>query len=317
MAEEEKLEKVVEQNDGSAVIGELPTPPENENLDEEGDGEVSLSSADPEGGDHEGESEESKTERNRQRRHEAKQRRQEYIEGLKRELASRDRIINELNQRVSVVERRSSGSEMAQLDHYEREATNYYNHFKQVNAKAIEAADGAAANDAQEKMFAARQRLSQIANIRKAVSNQAQQPAPLDPRVISGAQDWASKNSWYDPNGDDEDSYVVRQLDNRLAQTGWNPSTPEYWEELTSRVNKFLPHRAKKGYNQGTSAGTRSERQVPVAGSGREASPGKGGTFTLSADRVKALKDADLWDDPKKRAEAIKRFQQFDKEQAA
>lgn len=317
MAEEEKLEKVVEQNDGSAVIGE-PTPPqENENLDGEEEAEVSLSSSDTDEGAHEGESEESKTERNRQRRHEAKQRRHEYIEGLKRELAARDRIINDLNQRVGVVERRSSGSEMAQLDHYEREATNYYNHFKQVNAKAIEAADGAAANDAQEKMFAARQRLSQIANIRKAVSNQAQQPAPLDPRVISGAQDWASKNSWYDPNGDDEDSYVVRQLDNRLAQTGWNPSTPEYWEELTARVNKFLPHRAKKGYNQGTSAGTRSERQVPVAGSGREASPGKGGTFTLSAERVKALKDADLWDDPKKRAEAIKRFQQFDKEQTA
>ena len=47
-----------------------------------------------------------------------------------------------------------------------------------------------------------------------------------------------------------------------------------------------------------------------VAGSGREAStPASAeGTYKLSADRVEALKMSGVWDDPKQRAEAVKRY---------
>jgi hypothetical protein len=49
-----------------------------------------------------------------------------------------------------------------------------------------------------------------------------------------------------------------------------------------------------------------------VTGSGRETSPTAGGrnTFTLSAEQVRAMKDAGFWDDPKKRASMIKRYAQ-------
>lgn len=269
-------------------------------------------------GEEEGHSEETpeeaeaRKERNRQRRAESKQRRKDYVESLKRELAARDRVINEMNQRLSTVERKSTGSEMAQLENAEKEAIQAYNYFKDINAKAIEQANGQVAIEAQEKMFQARQRIQQLQGIKQAMTKRQQAPQPLDPRLVNHAQEWMNKNSWYDPNGKDEDSAIALTIDNRLAQEGWDPTTPEYWKELESRVKRYLPHRAKSGYNKSNVG----NRPPPVAGSGREATSGKS-TYKISAERVQALKEAGLWDDPKQRAEAIKRFQQFDKENAA
>ncbi len=48
-----------------------------------------------------------------------------------------------------------------------------------------------------------------------------------------------------------------------------------------------------------------------MGSSGREASAAYGGTnrtFTLSAEQVRAMKDAGMWDNPEKRAKMIKRY---------
>lgn len=49
-----------------------------------------------------------------------------------------------------------------------------------------------------------------------------------------------------------------------------------------------------------------------VTSSGRESPASAGGrnTFTLSAEQVRAMKDAGFWDDPEKRARMIKRYAQ-------
>ena len=55
-----------------------------------------------------------------------------------------------------------------------------------------------------------------------------------------------------------------------------------------------------------------------VAGAGRESGGADSGkTYRLSSDRVQALKDAGIWDDPKQRAEAIRRFREYDKQHRA
>ena len=304
--------KVNEQQDGSVTIGDEP-PPQEEDSQEDARVVDHQEDEDHDEESDEGLSPEEKRERNRQRRAESKQRKKEYIDSLKRELSARDRIINEMNQRLSTVERKSTGSEMAQLDNAEREAVQAYNYFKNINAKAIEQANGQVANDAQEKMFQARQRAEQIRHIRNAYQNRQTAPQPLDPRLVNHAQGWMNENRWYDPQGRDEDSAIALTIDNRMAQEGWDPTTPEYWKELASRVKRYLPHRAKAGYNKGN-VGNRAA--PPVAGSGRETTSSKG-TYKLSAERVTALKEAGLWENPKQRAEAIKRFQQYDKEQQA
>jgi len=257
---------------------------------------------------------EARRERNRQRRKDNKTKRREYIENLHRELAARDSVINEMNQRLATVERKASGSEMAQLDNAEREAQEFYSRFKEIHAKAVEQADGKTASEATEQMLSARQRIDQIASIKKAMQQRQAAPTALDPRMVNHAKTWMSSHPWYDPSGKDEDSSLVLSIDNRLAQEGWNPTTQEYWDELETRVKKYLPHRVKQGYNQ-NNVSTRTQSRAPVAGSGRESTGNRAVGYRLSAERVQALKDAGMWDDPKQRAEAIKRYQAYDKQQ--
>lgn len=317
MAEENEDLVVTENADGTFVVGGDPVVDDHE---EHGGEDMRLSTTEDHGSEEEqghedetAEEAEARKERNRQRRRESKDRRREYVDSLKRELAARDSIINDLTNRVSVVERKSTGSEMAQLEAAEKEAATYYNHFKDLHAKAIQAADGTIASDAAEKMFVARQRLEQIGNIKKAFQGQKAQPPALDPRILNNAQEWMERNSWYDPQGGDADSSVVMTLDRQMAKEGWDPKTKEYWDELDSRAKKYLPHRTSSSYNKNT--GTKTPPRVPVAGSGKETSGARSGGYVISAARVQALKDAGSWDDPKKRAEGIRRYQEYDKQQ--
>ncbi len=154
----------------------------------------------------------------------------------------------------------------------------------------------------------ARQRFAELERIEKAYTAKADAPSPLDPRLKRYADDWVNKNKWYNPSGEDEDSSIMLTIDARMAKEGWDPNTESYWEELTRRGKKFLPHRF--------SAPKTTPRAV-VGGSGKEASGVGAGSvkgFKLSPDRVQAIKDAGMWNDPTKRAEMIKRFRQFDKE---
>ena len=321
MAETTEDLKVKEMEDGSLVVGDEPIVEDKPEVkDEVVEDERTNSSPDHE--DEQGHEEETaeeaeaRRERNRQRRAQNKASRKEYIESLKRELAARDEIINDLSTRVASVEQRSVGNQAAQIDQAMQEAERYYTHFKEVNRKAIELADGNAAVDAQEKMFAAQQRYQLLSNAKKQLSQQTQQPKPLDPRLRQNAQEWMERNPWYDPSGSDADSDLVLKIDNRLVQEGWNPSTKEYWEELDSRVKKYLPHKTVSSYNKPT-VNQQSRPKVPVAGSDQESnSSAAKGTYRLSPERVKALKEAGIYDDPVKRADAIRRFQQYDKDNA-
>jgi hypothetical protein len=120
------------------------------------------------------------------------------------------------------------------------------------------------------------------------------------------ASNWMAENAWYDPHGRDPDSKIALTIDNTLAEEGYNPQTEEYWDELTNRLQKYLPHR----YTNDTNAKTYSKPRSVVTGSGRENATSSGGknTFTLNPDQVRAMKDAGMWDDPEKRAKMIKRY---------
>lgn len=318
MANEVKDEDlpITEEADGSVVVGN-PEEPESDDKDEV-DEKLATHDDDEDGhADETGEDAEARRERNRKRRAENKERRKDYVESLKRELAARDSIINDLSTRVAHVERQGVGSQLASLDGAIKESADAYNYFKNINKQAIEQANGQVAVDAQEKMFAAQTRYQQLTAAKQNAIKQQNAPQPLDPMLKTHAESWMKKNDWYDPSGTDMDSRVVLTLDDQLAKEGWNPKTAEYWEELETRKNKYLPHRKNGGYNKPQASNSRP--RVPVAGgSGRETSNGGDkGSYRLSAERVNALKEAGLWDDPSKRADAVKRFKQYDADNSA
>lgn len=249
-------------------------------------------------------------ERRRKERHHKKQAQREREDTLRRELSARDSIINEMRAKLDVIERRNTGSEMAQLENSKKQATQAYNFFKDQIRVGTESGNGAAVADATEKMFQAQRRLDELNRFESAFKQRQQAPQALDPRLVNHAKDWMGKNRWYDPAGNDQDSRIALTLDQQLANEGWNPATPEYWQELDNRVKKYIPHRASSG-----KISNNKPRSV-VSGSGREggSSAGASQVYKLSGERVQALKDAGIWDDPKQRAEAIKRFRDYDKE---
>lgn len=250
-------------------------------------------------------------ERRRQERKHRKEAQREREDTLRRELAARDAVINELRSKVDVIERRNSGSEVAQIEAAKKQTAQAYNYFKDQIRVATEAGNGAAVAEATEKLIQAQRKFDEISNFEKAIKQRQSAPQPLDPRLANHAQEWMSKNKWYDPSAKDQDSEIAMRIDQRLAQEGWDPTTKEYWEELDSRVKKYLPHRANSAKMENT------RPRSTVAGSGRESSVAASSknSYKLSSERVQALKDAGLWDDPKARAEAIKRFRDYDKKQ--
>lgn len=287
--------------------------PENEEVEQSGESEQSESSEqsdDQELSDANDDAErEAIRERRRQERKHRKEAQREREDTLRRELASRDAVINELRQKVEVIERRNTGSELAQIENGKKQAAQAYNFFKDQIRVAGEAGNHAAVADATEKMIQARDKFNEFDRIEKTFKQRQSAPPPLDPRLANHAEKWMKDNSWYDPTGSDQDSEIAMRIDQRLAQEGWDPTTKEYWEELSARVKKYLPHRVNSGKIE------RNKPRSVVTGSDRESASSKGSaTYKLSADRVQALKDAGIWDDPKQRAEAIKRFRSYDKQ---
>lgn len=246
--------------------------------------------------------------RRRAERKAKKEAQREREDSLRRELAARDEIINELQSRVAIVERAHQGSEEAQLETAIKESADAYAYFKDQIAMAAQRGDGAGIADATEKMILAQRRYEDLNKVKNTyVESKVNKQQPLDPRLVNHAKSWMDKNKWYDPNGSDTDSRRALEIDRELAREGWNPTTPQYWEELDSRVKKALPHRSKQAYTG------KSSKSV-VTGSGRDSAPtGSKSGYKLSAERVAALKESGMWDDPKQREEAIKRFKEYDR----
>ena len=163
-----------------------------------------------------------------------------------------------------------------------------------------------------EQLTDAKQRLKQAEHYKKQQVEQAKAPRENVPNQINtevqaNATKWLKKNSWYDPQARDTDSRIAKVIDQELAADGWDPSDPEYWEELDSRLQNRLPHRY-------TSKGG-SVKRANSSTSGRTAATtsSKPGTITLSRDRVQAIKDAGAWDDVDKRNKMIRAYASYDR----
>jgi hypothetical protein len=258
-------------------------------------------------------------EQRRQERIDKKQRAKEREERMKRELESERSARRQLEERMSMIERRSTGAEIAQLDTALAQTRQAHAHFKEQIRLGQEQNNGAMIADATEKMMQAQQRFNQLTNVKQAYQQRQSAPAPLDPSLTRHANDFMAKHTWYRPDGNDNDSAITRTIDNNLAAEGFDPKTSEYWQELEARVKKYLPHRAGRATVSSTGGNGQGEQAKPksvVAGSGREgqSSVSPKGTFKLSPARVSAMKEAGVWDDPKKRDEAIRRYRDYDKE---
>jgi len=223
----------------------------------------------------------------------------------------------EFKRRLANVERETKNSQISRIDKNIEDSQVRLEYAKMKLKEAAENSDGDAMVDAQTMWREAENQLAQLQNMKHRASQEMQE-APRhelpDPTVQRNAAEWMKRNSWYNPEANDSDSRIAKKVDELLVTEGWNPSDPDYWDELDSRLQKSLPHR----YNQSSDDNpvVRKPRNV-VGSSGREASAAFGGNnrsqFMLSPERVKAMKEIGAWDNPERKKKMIAEFIKFDR----
>lgn len=258
---------------------------------------------------------EEKRKRNQEHRANQKRVRKEKEEQAKREIAMLRSANDDLNGRLSAIEQRSTGTEVAAVDARIKKAGEAYVWYKDQIAEQMRANNPEGVADAQDKMLQAMREHDHFSAIKTQVTqNQRRGNAPsVDPRLMALANKWMGDHAWYDPKSGDEDSMHVMVIDKSLINKGFDPATPQYWAEMDARIAKVLPHRAKTPYTPPNSGG-----RSPVAGGGTHGGGGSvaKGSFTLSAARVTAMKDAGVYDNPKERAAMIEQFKMYDAKHA-
>lgn len=289
------------------------SPPDDDRSDDDHPDDGHLDDDDRPDDGHQDDDRETIQERRRQERRARKERQRQQVSDLRSQLAIRDQMLAELNARISQVEDRSSTADLTRIDAGIQQAEQHYHFHKSELARATSEGDGQLAADATEKMLQAQVRHNQLKQLKQRMAPQPQ-AQPLDPRMVSAAKDWMERNRWYDPSGGDQDSQIVLAIDRQLAQERLDPTTDSYWDELSHRVEKYLPHRVKRGKIEIVEGGSRNPNPPPSRGASGPKS-GKKETYTLSRERVEAMKEAGIWDDPTARADMIRRYREMDRQE--
>jgi hypothetical protein len=233
----------------------------------------------------------------------------EYIKRTNEEKDQRlvllQRENEEFRKRLAEVEKKSQGFELARLDKAIEDEELRLKYFDAKRREAINNSNGDAYTQASNSYEEARRKYDAMRAIKNRAT-QAESEPQADPKMLRHAKSWMESNSWYDPNGSDEDSEIAKVIDAKLAKEGYDPSSADYWDELDARLQKRLPHR----YTQQQDEPKRRPRSF-VTGSGRESTGGRqGNTLVLEPEQVRAIKEAGFWDDPAMRAKMIKRYAQ-------
>ena len=253
-----------------------------------------------------------KTKKNRDSRVKRRQLQKVAKERSQQELAYLREQNAELMRRMAAVEGNTLTQNAAGVQQQLQQALAEARQAEQIMARAIEAGNGEDAATALRIRDEAKERAAQLSAYKdrfEAAAKEATTPR-ADPRVTNYAQQWLSANSWYDPQGRDEDSAITKAIDNALAREGWNPASEEYWHELTRRVANRI--------GDGDEAPARTaKRKAPPTGSGREyAPPSTKNEVVVTPERKQAMLDAGVWDDPVARKRYLKAYQEYDRNSA-
>jgi hypothetical protein len=256
-------------------------------------------------------------ERRRQEKLERKQRRDEAIKRDKLEMDFLRKRNDDLERRLSAQEQRAYTADLRGLDAEIARAQQEASMAEQVIAKAVAAGNGEDVAQALKYRDAAQIRAQQLAYQKQqyagSIQQQQQQAPAIDSLTMGHAQQFLADNSWYDPQGRDEDSAIVLAIDQALVRDGFNPKSAEYWAELRKRAARRLPDKFKAAPET-----SRSQRGGPAVGSGREHAPATTRREVyISPERKQALIDAGVWDDPVLRSKYVKRYAEYDRQNRA
>lgn len=317
----QKMEmQVDEEQDGSAVVSladeDKSLLPEFNEEDSQGKPESEYRADDDSGDDEVVDGErESLREARREERRLKKQIHREKTKESTHLISALKKRNDELAERLAIIEKKTSGAELARVDKAIEDAGVQVEYAKMKMQEAVSSSDGQALTRAQEMWFEAKRKMESLESVKNQATRQMSQPrqniSVPDPMVQKLASTWMERNTWYDPHGRNEESEIAMMIDKKLTAEGYDPSSEDYWDELDDRVAKFIPQKSNRGYNDSN----RKERpRSVVTSSGRESTgSARGNEFRLSPDRVAAMKEAGVWDNPELKQKTIRKYAEWDK----
>lgn len=268
------------------------------------------------------EEEDDKARKRRERQHRkekqrrARERNDTEIRFLRQQNETLERRIREIGAKVE-------RSEVGSIDQRISSAQAQLKVADQVLARAHEDGTGDDVVEATNIRDSLKDTLGKLTNAKAELQRQTSERPVVDSRLIYHARSWMEDNPWYDPEKGDKDSRVVALLDEQLGAAGFNPATPEYWEELTRRAKKKLPHRFTNGRDDADEEDDgeeRVERNPRKRGSGPRFSTGgrerplRKNEVYVDPERKQALIDAGVWDDKVLRNRYLKKYAEWDRE---
>ena len=320
--DKEEQDQNKDQEEELVVIEDPKDPDEGkEDLDEDHDDDSEDSSDEGKeesrlgASDEDEESDEEKKSRRREENKERKRRQKEARERNKREMDFLRTRNEELERRQSAVETRVGQTEVSNVDQKIAQINKNLKVADEVMQRAVEQQKGQDFVEAQKIRDDLRDDLNKL-NYYKGQLTDSHQRKPEatrqpDPELANHAKKWMDENTWWNPQGTDQDSLMVTAIDNALAQENYNPRTPEYWAELSRRVQKQLPQHFE---DTNTPAKKPSKRGGPKLSTGGQQRELKKNEIYISPERRNALEEAGVWDDPVLRQKYLKRYQSYDRE---
>jgi hypothetical protein len=321
MADEEKQDdlSVIEGQDGSATV-DLPEDMSDFASEIEEKAEESTSEDKNEASEEENHVEEDNGElrearRNRRRAKKDLIRKTNQEKDLR--LSQLQRENDDFRRRLNQLERNTKSEQVTRLEKTIDDANVRVQYAKMKLAEAAQNNDGQAMVEAQSLWQEAQEEVRNLTVLRNQADRELKQQVETNVpnvHVQRNAAEWIKRNSWYQVNGNDQDSRIAKKIDELMVAQGWDPADPDYWDELDNRLQLELPHRYNS--HNGDEKVIKKPRNT-VGSSGREASAAYGGSnrtqFVLSPDRVRAMKEAGAWDNPERKAKMIKQFMEYDR----
>jgi hypothetical protein len=194
-----------------------------------------------------------------------------------------------------------------------------------VYAKAITAGEGDDAAEAQRIRDGLKEQRDGLKAYKEQGAVQPVEEGP-DPELVENVRIWHERNKYFDFGRRDEDSAIVGAIDDMMVRDGWDPRTPEYYDELDNRVARRLPHLKQKArggngaddddLDDGDQRGGQRKPGGPKFRVGGRERPLKSNEVHISRERREAMEEAGVWEDPVLRKNYLKRYAEWDREHA-
>lgn len=282
----------------------------------------------------------------RQQRRNQKKRRAARVQSDRRELEFLRRRNDQVERQLSQVVLRQEKSEVSSIDQRIGQLEGQIREAESIHTSAVDAKDGSTATEAlrvKGELERTRDQLKSDRESRQKTAREAEerrQTAPVpDAEAVANGRDWVARNEWFDADLRDDDSYLARAIEERMAREGrLDPRDPEYWEELDRRIAKKLPH-LSKGSKRGeevkedddprkvkwdddgdpparkkSDSSDKKKPSGPRISVGGRTRPLKSNEVYLSEQRIQALKEAGVYDDPEKLQRYLRAYKTYDEE---